>query len=110
MNGARGWHKVSCGFFSAQAHFYGMSVDADILLIDWERLPVGNLQLHGNKVVSRDHLSHRVFYLQPGIHLQKIERVVAVEQKLNGAGAAVVYCLCGFDCGRSHLFSEFTAH
>src|SRR5207245_8125378 len=56
---------------------------------------------------SRDHLYHRMFNLQTGIHLHKIIAVLVIYQKFKCAGIAVSYlfdCVNGF---RTNFITQF---
>ena len=53
--------------------------------------PRGHGDLPCHQVKAGDALGHRVFDLQPCVHLQKVEMSFAIQQKLDRAGADVVH-------------------
>ena len=46
-----------------------------------------------------------MLYLQAGVHFQKVEVSVLVDQELDGAGAFVVAGQSRFDCSLTHGLS-----
>ena len=53
--------------------------------------PLGHFDLELHEVESGDHFSHRMFELEPSIHLEKAEGSVGVEEKLDGARTLIVH-------------------
>ena len=43
-------------------------------------------QLLTHKIGTRDLLGHRMFHLDAGIHLHKVEAAILIEEKLDGTG------------------------
>ena len=75
-------------------HSNGMAVEADIRLSVAERCPGGDPYLFAHQVDSADHLRHRVFDLKTGVHLDKEELAVLV-QELHGPDTAIAEQLGG---------------
>ena len=67
-------------------------------------------QLPLHQVLAGDHFGNRVLDLQAGIHFHEIETAVFIQQKLHGAGAAVVNGLGGLYRGVAHLLAQGLAH
>ena len=59
--------------------------------IDVEPLAAGNPDLPVDEVEAGHHLGHRMLDLQPGVHLEEIERAVVVEQELDRARVGVAH-------------------
>ena len=57
--------------------------------IDVEPLAARDADLPVHEIEAGHHLRHRMLDLQPGVHLEEIERAVGVEQELNRAGVGV---------------------
>src|SRR5690554_5222433 len=66
--------------FSIDATFDGMAVECDIALTQRELLACGNADLLLNEVDAGDHFRHRMFDLDTGVHLDKIELAVFVKK------------------------------
>ena len=62
-------------------------------------------QLLAYQVAAKTHLGHRMLDLQARIHFEEVE-VVALDQKLRGAGVGVTGCAREFQRGVDH----FRAH
>ena len=63
-------------------------------------------QLLPHQVNAGDHLRHRVFHLNPGVHFDKIKVSCRIHHKFHGAGAFVA---AGFGCrhgSRPHLLPQ----
>jgi len=54
-----------------------------------EGAPFGQVKLKCDEVGSRGRLGDRVLHLEPGVHLQEVERSRLVSEELDGAGADV---------------------
>src|SRR5450756_1423048 len=65
-----------------------MAPEHYVTLLDWEPLAGGDADLRLHDVDAGDHFRHRVFDLQPRIHLDEIKFTVLVE-KFERAGALV---------------------
>ncbi len=94
------------GIFGIQAHFDGVSVQWHLLLRQRQGLATGHGDLPGHQVQPGDALGHRVFDLQPRVHLQKVKAPFAVEQKLDGAGADIVHGARRGHRRRAHLRAQ----
>ena len=72
------------------ARLDGPAVEADILLAEGERLACRHTQHLLHEVQPGDHLRHRMFHLEAGVHLQEVEIALTVHDELDRAGRAVV--------------------
>src|SRR6185312_979928 len=84
--GAR--QEVAPGILRADACLDGVDTDMDLILCERQRLTPGHAQLPLDEIEPGDRLRYGVLHLEPGVHLEKVE-VVAVEEKLHGAGALI---------------------
>ena len=78
-----------------------MTVDADRVLSDRQRLARGHAQLPFDEIETGDHLGHRVLDLQAGVHLEE-EEAICVRDELHRAGAFVADSPRRGDGGASH--------
>jgi hypothetical protein len=69
------------------ARFDGVAVDGQFVLLLRQRLAGGHAQLPFHQVGAGDHLGHRMFDLQAGVHLHEVERAVLIGDELHRAGA-----------------------
>ena len=74
------------GVLGVQAHLD--RVPSGLVTVCCKRLSVGDAELLGDEVEARDRLGHRVLDLDAAVQLEE-EEVVAVEDELDRAGAAV---------------------
>ena len=72
-----------------QADLDGVAGDRGLADLGRQRLALGDAQLELDQVQAGDFLGDRVLDLQPGVHLQEVERPVAVQDELDGARAGV---------------------
>ena len=67
-----------------------VTVDADVVLVEGQRLAGGDVELEVDEVEAGDGLGDRVLDLEAGVHLQEVGLVGrGVEQELHGAGVGV---------------------
>lgn len=92
------------------ARLNGVAVDLQILLLDRQLLASGNLQLQLHQVLLGDQLRHWVLYLKTRVHLHEVERLVLIEQELDGASADVPDRLGSGDSSVAHLLSQSLRH
>ena len=71
-----------------------MALQLDVFLLDRQRGAASNQKLLANDVYTADHLGHRVLYLNPGIHLDKVKRIV-LEQEFEGTGTPIIHIEAG---------------
>ena len=67
-----------------------MAGEGDLVLRDRQVLAVGDTDLFAHQVDPGDHLGHRVFDLQAGVHLDEVELAV-FPQELDRPGAAIAH-------------------
>jgi hypothetical protein len=48
--------------------------------------------------------------LQPGVHFQKVEIAILVDEELDRTGADIPASLGGRDRRRAHIFTQFTRY
>ena len=58
-----------------ETRFDRVAFDAEVPLSTRQRFTGGDTELPFDKVVTGDHLSHRVLDLEPGVHLHEVEFV-----------------------------------
>ena len=74
--------------FGVDPAFDCMTVELDVLLFKAERGAAGNADLFADDVNAADGFGYRMFDLQAGIHLQKIEFAVFI-QKFQRSGIEI---------------------
>src|SRR3546814_7679895 len=77
-----------------------MAVNGNGVPAGRQRLARGHAELPLHQIEAGDQLGHRMLHLQARVHLHEVEGV-AIDQELDGAGAAVVDRLSGAQGGRS---------
>ena len=72
-----------------------MAVQTDFVLTARQAFALGNLDLLADEIHPADHFRHRMFDLEPGIHLDEVELAVLVEEfdRSCAAIAHVGHCL-----------------
>ena len=83
--------KASGHVFGRQPHLHRVTLQADVGLLPGQGLPTGHTQLPLHQIQPGDGFGHRVFDLEPGVHLHEIKLPLGVEQKLHGACADVAH-------------------
>ena len=73
--------------------FDGMAGEGHILLPERQLLAGGNLNLLAHEIDARNRLCDRVFDLQAGVHLDKEELAIFIEE-LHGADAEIAHPAC----------------
>ena len=84
----RGEKAAARGILGVDAHLDGVAVEVHFVLGEPQRLASGDAQLEGHQVHADDGLRGGMLDLQPGVHLQKEEVAVLVDE-LHGAGVDV---------------------
>ena len=74
--------------FGVDPAFDRMTVELDVLLLKAKRSSAGNADLFADNVNAADGFGDRMFNLQAGIHLQKIEFAVFI-QKFQRSGIEI---------------------
>ncbi len=91
-----------------------MALDAQILLLQGERLAGGDPQLPLDQIKPRYRFGHRVLDLQPRVHLHEVEAQVTVAcrlgDELDGSGTHIFDGLGRCYRRLSHLTPAFLAH
>ena len=106
-NGSRTRPEIVFRILCIYPYLDGVSGDMDILLLISQIPSRRNANLFPDQVYAGDPFRDRMFYLNPGVHLNEIEIPVLVLQEFNGACAVISGHFCRFDCNGSHLLSEF---
>ena len=78
---AGGGQEVVVGVLGADARLDGVTLDAQLVLAQGQRLAAGHAQLPLHQVQAGDGFGHRVLHLQAGVHLH--------EEKFHGFGLVV---------------------
>ena len=86
---ARRRHK-GARVFGVDAALNRMAFQGDVFLFDRQRRAAGNQQLLSDDIDATDHLGDRMLYLYPGVHLNKVKRVV-LEQEFEGARTPIIH-------------------
>ncbi|CDZ87083.1 hypothetical protein RHRU231_210009 [Rhodococcus ruber] len=87
---ARGGKIVVRGVFRVEPDLDRVPVDADLALVESQRLAAGHPQLQGDQVQARHLLGDRMFDLQTGVHFEEVEPAgLVVEEILDRAGADI---------------------
>ncbi len=85
-----------------QAHFDGVTVLADLVLLQWQRFVCRNTQLPFDQVQARHILGDRMLDLQARVDLHEVEATVLTDDEFHRAGVDVVDGACGGNRGRAH--------
>src|SRR5580704_2569059 len=86
--------EAAFGVLGIDPRFDGVAVEADLRLFKRQLFAAGNTELPFDKIETRDGFGHRMFDLQPRVHLDEPERVGAqpfgaVGNELDRAGADI---------------------
>ena len=92
-DGAGRGHK-GVGILGIDPALDGMAPDLDIGLAVTQGPVVGDIQLLLDDIHAGDQLGHRMLHLNPGVHLDKVELPVLVEE-FEGSGPPVTYTSAG---------------
>ena len=92
---------------STYTALYGVTVLRQVLLLEAQRLASSYAELFLYKVNAYHLLSNRMLHLQAGVHLQEVEVVMLIHQKLYGASAHVVHSLSRSHRLSAHLLAQF---
>ena len=84
-----GGQKIPIGVFGVNSRLDGMPTDGKCLLITGEQLTGGDQQLPFNQILTGNHLGDRMFNLQAGVHLHKVEGAIFIKQKLDSTGTYI---------------------
>ena len=87
-----------------------MAKKINIFLRGGQRLALSHSDLPLHKIKASDAFGHRVLYLQPGIHLQKIKLATGIEQKLHRARAYIIHRPRRLYCSGAHRFAQLRRH
>lgn len=93
--------------FGIDATFETVADEFDVLLLERQRLSVGEPDLFLDEVDAGHHFGDRMFDLDAGVHFHEEEIMVLVEEKFDGADISVMDSFDGFDCDATDLPSEF---
>ena len=66
--------------------------------------------LPGDEIEASDHLGDRMLDLQAGVHFEKVEVAILVEEKLDRAGADIVAGARSEDGGGAHGLAQLFGH
>ena len=100
LAGGRG--EVGQRVFGIDAALDGPAVELDVLLLERERLPLGDAYLLLDDVDAGHHLGHRMLHLHARVGLHEVKLAVR-EDELHRAGALVAHPSAGLDGYLAHL-------
>ena len=92
--------------FGVDPAFQGVTADDHVVLGEGQLVAGGNAEHFLDDVDAGDHLGNRVFDLYAGVHFNKVEMPVLVEE-LEGAGATVADVDAGFNAAGLHFGAGF---
>lgn len=96
--------------FSVDAALDGVAGERHVLLPEPQRLPGGDTELGEHQIEPGHHLGHRVLHLQAGVHLEKVEVAVGIDQELDGAGVGVAHGARQPQRRLAHTFPQVGCH
>ena len=85
--------EVAKRVFGVDTAFDGPAVTLDLRLRQWQWLARSDPDHELHQIQPGDTFSHRVFYLEPGVHLQEIKALVPADHKFHRARALVAHRL-----------------
>ena len=86
---ARAWHEIVLGVFGVNPALDGVAGLGDMALAPRQIAAGGYFDLRLDQIDADHPLGHRMLDLQARVHFQEIKILLAVEQKLQRAGADV---------------------
>src|SRR5947209_15168912 len=92
--------------FRIDAHLYGMSFGIKDIASDGQRLICGHQYHLTDEVDAGNHLSHGMFDLDAGVHLQEIEFPLLGDQECHRPGAKILRAFGGAQRHFSHPLAE----
>ena len=95
------------GVLGVDTEFDGMTLEWNHLLGPAHLLTAGDADLLLHDVDAGAHFGHGMFHLDAGVHFQKVEVQVLVDDELHGASVFVAYALAEFHCGGQQLLALF---
>lgn len=94
------WHE-GAGILGVDAAFKGVTVDLDVFLANRQRHARGDTQLFLDDIDAGDHLGDRVLNLNAGVHFDKEEIAVLIEE-FERSRTTVVDFQAGLAAGFQH--------
>src|SRR5688572_23809563 len=85
----RAWTEVAGGILGVHSALDRAASPSDIGLLQAKTVAAGDRDLLGDQVHPGDDLGHRMLDLDPRVHLEKVKRLLLVDQELHRAGAAI---------------------
>ena len=86
---ARGRDEAPFGIFGADAGFHGPSFGDDALLLQLQSIAGRHPDLKFYQIQPGNLFGDRMFYLQSGVHLQKVEFAPGVQHELHRTGVDI---------------------
>ena len=99
IDGARARAEVVGGIFGIDTEFDGVAEGSEIIEFRTKALACGDADLFANEIDAVD------FYLDAGIHFEKVVVARVIDEELHGAGVFVVDGFGEFDGGLAHPFA-----
>ena len=92
-------HKSAIRILGVDAALDRVAVHLDVGLLDRQRLARRHHDLLAHDVDARDHFGDRMLDLHAGVHLEHVEVLLGIHQKLDGCRAGILRA--GDECGRA---------
>ena len=80
---------IVVGIFGVYAALDGMAANHDVILREGQLLSSRDANLQVHQIEPGDQFRHRMLNLQPRVHLEEIEILLLVDQKLDRAGIGI---------------------
>src|SRR2546425_7914460 len=99
--------KVVIGVLGVYPALNRVAMPLNTFLANGESGSTSNRDLLTNKIQSCYQLGYRMFHLQAGVHLQKIEIASCIRhEKLHGSRPYIVHCACELDGRFAHSIAQ----
>ena len=103
---ARRRQEACGGVLRIDPQFDGMATDAQLLLLERQRMPFCNAQLFADQIHACHALRNRMFHLQTRVHLEEKEVHVGIQHELDGACTDISAGLCKAHGACAHFLAQ----
>ena len=79
----RRWQETGGDIFRIDAQFDGVTLDAQVFLLQPKDFSAGDADLLFHKVHAGDHLGDGMFDLQAGVHFEEIEIPIGIDEEFD---------------------------
>ena len=104
------WQESVGGIFRVQTALKGVTVAADVILLEAQRFPGGNPDLFSYQIQTGNPLGNRMLNLEASVDFQKIEFPIVVEDELHGSGIVITGGSGHGQRGPGHLLPQGLGH